>query len=62
MKRKQLINTLYFSENIRKYIFKCTACNMILSADIEEEDCLDIVNNDFLLECVCGADCTPLLD
>jgi hypothetical protein len=35
---------------------------MILSADIEEEDCLDIVNNDFLLECVCGADCTPLLD
>jgi len=62
VKNKKLINTLYFSENIREYIFKCRVCEMILAAAIEEEDCVDIINNDFLLECICGGHCAPLLD
>lgn len=62
MKSKQLVNTLLFSENRRDYLFKCTSCSMIVSADFGEEDCIDIVDDKFTLECICGGESKPLLD
>ena len=62
MKTKQLVNVLLFSENRKEYLFKCKSCGMIVSADFGEEHLLDILNNNFHLECLCGEESVPLFD
>ena len=62
MKPKQLVNVLLFSENRKEYLFKCKSCGMIVSADFGEEYFLDILDNKFSLECLCGEESAPLFD
>ena len=52
-----------FSEILRKFLFKCQDCEMILSVDLEEDEDLEKVQeNKMVLECPCGGECTVLRD
>ena len=47
----------------RKFIFSCEDCGTILSAEFEEKEEIDKVNNNKVaLECPCGGFCTILRD
>lgn len=51
-----------FSEAI-KFLFKCHACKLIVSVELEEdEDILKVREDETVLECPCGGKCYPLRD
>ena len=48
---------------IRKFLFRCDVCLMILSVDFEDEEDLESVQDDKIeLECPCGGKCKVLRD
>jgi hypothetical protein len=52
-----------FTEAKQKFLFRCEDCKMILSADFEEEEDLEKVQQDkMFLECPCGGHCKVLRD
>ena len=41
--------------NMRKFLFKCADCAMIISLElIEEEDIASVQEGQYVLECPCG--------
>ena len=51
------------NSKIRKFLFKCDACQMILSIEFEdEEDLKDVQDNKIELECVCSGKAKVLRD
>lgn len=49
--------------NKRKYLFKCQDCQLILSAEFEEkEDLEDLQDNKMTLQCPCDGKCIILRD
>ena len=50
-------------DKTRRFLFRCEACEAILSAEFEEkEDIQNVQDNKVLLECQCGGFCTVLRD
>lgn len=48
---------------MRKFLFRCEECQMILSVDFEDEDDIKKVQEDKVaLECHCGGYCKVLRD
>ncbi len=44
-----------FDQRVRKFLFKCCECEMILSLELSKEEEIKAVNeNKMLFECVCG--------
>ncbi len=51
------------SDTKRKFLFKCEDCNMIISAEFEDpEDFENIQEDKVELECPCGSRCKVLRD
>lgn len=49
------------SETNRKFLFKCEECEMIISAEFDDpEDLEDLQEDKIQLECPCGAHCKVL--
>lgn len=47
----------------RKYLFRCSDCEMIVSIELEEEEDLEKLHKDeFILDCPCGGMSSQLLD
>ncbi len=52
-----------FNGKIRKFLFKCDSCSLILSVDLEDEEDLEkVVEDKIVLECPCGGLCYILRD
>lgn len=50
-----------FSTRKQKFLFKCEDCAMILSADFDDEEDLEKIQEDSIeLECPCGGRCRIL--
>ncbi len=48
---------------MRKFLFKCDKCEVILSIEFERITVIDQIQNDKLaIECPCGGTCLPLRD
>ena len=51
------------TNQVKKFLFRCDACQMILSVDFsDEEDLQDVEDNKIELECPCGSKCKVLRD
>lgn len=59
-------NIFNFDENgkpIRKFLFKCDYCEMIVSIELTDQKDIDDVNDDlFKFKCDCGGSSAPLRD
>jgi len=54
---------MFTKDTVRKFLFKCEDCGMILSVDFEDEEDLIKVQEDLLiLECPCGGKSKVLRD
>lgn len=55
---------MFTDSNKRKFLFKCSDCEMIISANFDDEDDIkDIEEDKMTLECVtCGGKCHVLRD
>lgn len=48
---------------VRKFLFRCDTCSMILSVDFENEEDLQSIQEDKIeLECPCSGKCKVLRD
>lgn len=54
---------MFTKESVRKFLYKCEECHMILSAEFEEEEEIIKVQEDLVvLECPCGGKSKILRD
>ena len=50
-------------KNIKKFLFRCVNCELIMAVDIEKkEDLKKVEDNKMFLECPCGSTCKILRD
>lgn len=49
--------------SVNKFLFRCEECNLILSAEFEEEEDLkDVREDQIVLDCECGGKAHYLMD
>jgi len=54
---------LFMLTSIRKFLFRCEECGLILSVEFEDEDDIEMVQeNKVVLECQCSGYCKVLMD
>lgn len=51
-----------FNGDKRKFLFRCEDCQTIVSIELLEEEIKKAQENDLIVECPCGSQCSLLRD